>query len=112
MMRKKIIQIQGSVSEPIGLVTNKARAAVSNICLGIDDMHLLGNKALVLRAEITPNNLPNLYADLTSIGIKLNGRNLPKVSILQEGIEYSLSIQIVSSSEGTDQKIIIPKVSG
>jgi len=112
MMRKKIIQIQGSVSESIGLVTNKARAAVSHICLGIDDMHLLGNKALVLRAEITPDNLPNLYADLTSIGIKLNGRSLPKVSTLQEGIEYSLSIQIVSSSEGTDQKIIIPKMSG
>ena len=111
-MRKKIIQIQGSVSEPIGLMTNKARAAVSNICLGIDDIHLLGNKALVLRAEITPENLPILYADLASIGIKLNGRSLPKASTLQEGIEYPLSIQIISSSEGTDQKIIILKVSG
>jgi len=55
-----MIQIQGSVQEPIGKVTSIIRNTVSNVCLGIDDMQLLGNKALVLRAEIFPTVLPTL----------------------------------------------------
>jgi len=60
MVRIKMIQIQGSVQEPIGKVTSIIRNTVSNVCLGIDDMQLLGNKALVLRAEIFPTVLPTL----------------------------------------------------
>lgn len=112
MNRNKAIQIQGSIPEPIGLITSKARSAVSNICLGIDDMRSLGNKALVLQTEITPENLPCLYIDLVSIGIKLNEGSLPKIATLQKGIEYPLSIQITSLSEDTDRKINIPKVPG
>lgn len=57
MIGRSIIQIQGFVSKPIGMITNEARTTVSNNCLGIDEMRLLGNKALVLRTEITPEDL-------------------------------------------------------
>lgn len=112
IVRKKIIQLQGFVSAPIDSITNKTRSVVSNVCMGVDDMRLLGNKALVLRAEIYSENLINLYSDLASIGITLNNESLPEVAELLEGTEYPLSIQITSSSEGTDRKIQIPKVPG
>jgi hypothetical protein len=39
MVRRKMIQIQGAVLEPIGIITSDARTTISNVCLGIDDMH-------------------------------------------------------------------------
>ena len=112
MIGRNIIQIQGFVSKPIGMITNEARTIVGNICLGIDEIRLLGNKALVLRAEITPEYLSNLYTDLAFIGIKLIKDNLPDIKALQEEMEYPLFIQIISLSDDTDRRVHIPRVSG
>jgi hypothetical protein len=110
--RRKNIQLQAFVSGSIGFIANNVRLAVSHVCLGVDDMQLLGNKALVVRAEIYSENLRNLYADLASIGITLSNESLPDEAELQEGTEYPLSIQITSFSEGSDRKIQIPKIPG
>ncbi|MEH6347461.1 MAG: hypothetical protein V7785_20360 [Bermanella sp.] len=72
MARIKIIQIQGTVLEPIVNVSDKIRLAVSEACYGVDDMHMLGSKALVLRAEVFQQKLPSLYESLTEVGVKLN----------------------------------------
>ena len=112
MARMKMIQIQGSVIQPIGKITNDARTIVSKICLGVDDIQLLGNKALVLRAEIYPKKLPMLYAALDSIGIKFNEESLPDIETLKEDIEYPLSIQVISFSGDTDRRVNVPKIPG
>jgi hypothetical protein len=112
MVRRNIIQIQGFVSKSIGVIANEARKTVSEICLGIDDIRLLGNKAVVFRAEISPENLPSLYTDLAFIGIKLIKDNLPDIKALQEEMEYPLFIQIISLSDDTDRRVHIPRVSG
>jgi hypothetical protein len=112
MSRKKIIQIQAFVAEPIGVISNQARLTVSAICLGIDDMQLLGNKALVLRAEIFPTKLPDLYAALESIGIKVNNHCPVEIETLEEKTEYPLSIQITSYSDDTDRRAYIASVPG
>ena len=112
MARMKIIQIQGSVLVPIEKITNNVRIAVNKICLGIDDMQLLGNKALVVRAEIFPNKLTLLYSSLASIGVKLSQENLPDIDALDEKLEYPLSIQIIGFSNDTDRKISVPNVPG
>lgn len=112
MSRIKIIQLQGSVLESIVKITSKARFAVSKVCLGIDDMNVLGNKALVLRTEIYPLDLTALYESLASVGVKLIQSELPDMKLLQEDIEYPLSIQIVSLSEETDRRINLPQIPG
>jgi hypothetical protein len=112
MARREIIQLQGSVVAPIGVITNEARTVVSKICLGIDDIQLLGNKALVLQTEVYPGKLQALYTALASIGIKLNKQSLPEIDQLLEEIEYPLSIQITSFSDDTDRRTNIPKVPG
>jgi len=112
MTRLKAIQLQGTVLEPIGSITHDARTAVSKICVGIDDMKLLGNKALVFSAEIYPPKLKTLFADLASIGIKLSRQGLPDMESLQEKMEYPLSIHIISFSEDTDRLVNVPKVPG
>jgi len=112
MVRRKVIQIQGSVLSQIGEITETARMTVSEICLGIDDMQLLGNKALVLRTEINPEKLPSLYGALVSTGVKLHKPSLPDIKGLREDIEYPLSIQITSFSDDTDGRTNIPKVPG
>jgi hypothetical protein len=112
MVRRNIIQIQGFVSKSMGVIANEARKTVSEICLGIDDVRLLGNKAIVFRAEITPENLPSLYIDLAFIGIKLSTESLPDINILEKETEYPLSIQIVSLSDDTDRRVYIPSVPG
>lgn len=112
MPRKKIIQVHAFAIDPIGVITYEARKTVSKICLGIDDMQLLGNKALVIRAEIYPERLRALYAAIVSTGITLNENRLPDIDALQEGVEYPISIQITSLSDDTDRSIRIPKVPG
>ena len=112
MTRLQAIQLQGTVLQPIDKITNDARTAVSKICVGIDDMKLLGNKALVFRAEIYPKRLKTLFADLASIGIKLSRQGLPDIESLQEKMEYPLSIHIVSFSDDTDRLVNVPKVPG
>lgn len=96
MLRITIIQLQGSVHESIVRITNQVRLAFSKVCLGIDDINVLGSKALVLRAEIYPRELPSLYEALVSIGVKLNKVELPDIESLQDDIEYPLSLQIIS----------------
>ncbi len=86
MVHRNIIQIQGFVSKSIGVIANEARKIVSDICLGIDDVRLLGNKAIVFRAEITPENLSSLYTDLAFIGIKLSTESLPDIKMLANEI--------------------------
>lgn len=98
------------MSKSIGVIANEARKTVSEICLGLDDVRLLGNKAAVLRAEISPENLPSLYTDLAFIGIQLSTDSLPDIKVLEKEIEYPLSIQIVSLSDDTDRRVNIPNV--
>lgn len=112
MKRMQTIQLQASVQEPIGNITNSARSAVSRVCLGIDDMRLLGSKALVIRAEIYPEKLPALYAALTSIGVKLSQQSLPDIDALKAESEYPITLQITSFSDETDGRANIPKVPG
>lgn len=50
----RIIQLQAKTSEKILVITEHARRIMSDFCLGVDDVHLLGNKALILRSEIYP----------------------------------------------------------
>ncbi len=112
MPRIKVIQIQGSVQASIGSIMNDVRSTISRICLGIDDMHLLGNKALVIRAEIFPAKLQSLYVALGEIDVKFNQNSLPDVNSYQEAKEYPLSIQITSFSDATDRRVNSPKVPG
>jgi hypothetical protein len=112
MPRLKIIQIQGSVQASIREIMNDIRSSVSKICLGIDDMHLLGNKALVIRAEIYPEKLPLLYVALGANGVKFSPKSLPDISTFQEIKEYPLSLQITSFSDTTDHRVSVPKVPG
>jgi hypothetical protein len=112
MVRRNIIQLQGFVSKSIGIISNEARKTVSEICLGIDDVRLLGNKAIVFRAEITPENLPSLYTHLAFIGIKLSTESLPDIKSLEAKIEYPLSIQIVSLSDDIYRRVNIPSIPG
>ncbi|ASP40706.1 hypothetical protein CHH28_19425 [Bacterioplanes sanyensis] len=112
MSRIKMIQLQGSTLESSRKITNDVRSTVSKICLGVDDMQLLGNKALVVRAEIYPEKLELLYSALHSLGITLNEQSLPHIEALNQEVEYPLSIQITSFSDDTDRQASIPKVPG
>jgi hypothetical protein len=112
MTRIKIIQIQGSVKESIKKITSDVRNAVSHVCLGVDDMQLLGNKALVIKAEVFPDDLQALYTSLASIGVKLNQQSLPDRETLQDEVEYPILMQITSFSDDTDSRISIPNVPG
>ena len=87
------------------------RKVVSRVCGGIDDMHLLGYKALVIRAEIYPEKLPSLYAALTSVGVKV-GSNGPDEQNLKAGNQHPITLQISSLSNDTDDRVSIPKVPG
>jgi len=89
-----------------------ARVTVSRLCGGIDDMHKLGNKALVIRAEIYPERLPKLHEALSAVHIDINPDTLPDQNQLTANIEYSLTIQIISYSDDTDAPINIPQVPG
>ena len=42
MKRLTLLQLQATTQKPINRVTNDIRTAVSNVCCGIDDMHMLG----------------------------------------------------------------------
>lgn len=75
-------------------------------------MQFLGNKALVLRADIMMNKLQSLYDELSSAGIRLNQQSLLTAEELQNEFEYPLSIQITSFSDDTDRRTNIPKVPG
>lgn len=82
-------------------MTEDIRSVVSTICCGIDDMHLLGNKALVLRAEIFPSDLEQLPQSLRAIEVQLTEQSLPDKAMLIAEVEYPLTIQITSFSDDT-----------
>ena len=91
---------------------NDVRRAVSRVCGGVDDMQLLGQKALVLRAEIYPEKLSALYDSLSSSGVKVSAQNLPGEMGLEAETEYPITLQITGLSDDTDDPIAIPKVPG
>jgi len=82
-------------------MTEDIRSVVSNVCCGIDDIHLLGNKALVLRAEIFPADLEQLSQSLRAVEVQLSEQSLPDKATLLAEIEYPLTIQITSFSDDT-----------
>lgn len=110
MTRLKLLQIQGTHLKPIIEITHEIRSAVNEACFGIDDMHMLGSKTLVLRAEIYQHKLSCLYQTLTEIGIKLNEQGLPPLDSLQDEIEYPLSIQITSLCDDTGHRSNLPQI--
>lgn len=112
MKRKKAIQLQASIQKPISSIIHDARSAMNDRCMGIDDMCLLGNKALVMRAEIYPEKLPEFYSDLASLDIKLAQHSLPNKNILKNEVEYIVFLQITSYANDTDGKINILKIPG
>jgi hypothetical protein len=112
MKRLTLLQLQAATQKSISKVTNDIRIVVSNVCCGIDDMHMLGNKALVLRAEIFPKKLEELYKRLKDIEVNITQQNLPEEGTLQSEVEYPLSILITSFSGDTDQKMYAPNVPG
>jgi hypothetical protein len=112
MKRLTLLQLQATTQKPINKVTNDVRTAVSNVCCGIDDMHMFGNKALVLRAEILPKYLQELHKVLGAIGVNITQQDLPEENTLKADVEYPLSIQVTSFSDDTDQKRHIPNVPG
>ena len=91
---------------------DNVRTIVSGLCGGIDDMNLLGNKALVIRAEIYPEKLPTLYTALTSMGMTVNHQSLPDHGTLKAELEYPITLQITSFSDQTDGRIKLPRVPG
>ena len=108
----KFIQLQASTQEPIRNIMSNARATVSKVCGGIDDMNLLGNKALIIRAEIYSEKLPSLYETLSSIGIKIKSNYKPNQETLKDEFEYPITLQITSFSDKTDDRVNIPKIPG
>jgi hypothetical protein len=111
-MSLKMIQLKASTQEPLRNITENARVAMSKLCGGIDDMHQLGNKALVIRAEIYPEKLSDLYKTLASAELKLRNDSLPDHNALRAGIEHPITLQITSFSSDTDGQVNIPKVPG
>ena len=68
--------------------------------------------ALVLRAEIFPEDLDVLYKGLSDIDVNITQQKLTEEETLQTQVEYPLSIQITSFSDDTEQKAYVPNVPG
>lgn len=106
------INIMASTKLTIRSITEDTRALVSKLFGGVDDMHQLGNKALVVRAEIYPDKISLLYSSLEKIQLKITNKDKLKIDKLNAQTEYPLSLQITSFSQDTDGKIGIPRVPG
>lgn len=107
-----IIQIRASTPHPISDIINSVRSTVSDVCLGIDDMNLLGNKALVVRTDITSEKIPALLQGLSLIDIGVSQNDLESYLQIEDNTEYMMTLQIVSYAEDTDGKQMIPEVPG
>jgi hypothetical protein len=110
-MSSKLLHVQASTQQPIRVGMDDIRKVVSRVCGGIDDMQLLGYKALVIRAEFYPEKLPSLYAALTSVGVKVSSKNRPDEQNLKAG-QHPITLQISSFSNDTDDRVNIPKIPG
>ncbi|MFT5676943.1 MAG: hypothetical protein ACI808_002894 [Paraglaciecola sp.] len=75
-------------------------------------MHMLGNKALVLRAEISLENLGELYKVLSAIEVQIIQQSFSEKEIIKAEVEYPLSIQITSFADATYHKAYVPRVQG
>ena len=112
MINQKPIQLVASSGEPVRKITEDVRLAVSRACSGVDDMHLLGGKAMVVRAEITPKQLPGLVSALEALRIDVDRASIPDPATLDVDYLYSISVQVTSFSDDTDGSIAIPHVPG
>lgn len=108
----KFIQLIATTSEPLHRITEDARLAVSRACSGIDDMHLLGGKALVIRSEIFSEQLSDLVLALETIGISVDRSSVPSATSLDPHYHYTITLQVTSFSDDTDGRVIIPDVPG
>ncbi len=107
-----IIRVKSSVHEPLRNIIDNVRLAVSKVCGGVDDMNRLGNKALVVRAEIYPRKLPMLYAALESIQVNVSQHSLPDLGGFAEDTEYPMTLQVTSLADDTDDRVNLPRVPG
>jgi len=112
MPTNRWIPIQAVVDTPLREVLDEIRVAVSRACGGIDDMHLLGDKALVIRTEIVPRKLPALRQALAGLGVRVTGRDIPAVDDLQADARYPVTLQITCLAGDTDGRVAIPNVPG
>ena len=111
-MRSKLLYVQATTQQSLRMALNDIRLVISRVCGGIDDMQLLGYKALVIRAEINPEKLPSLYAALASVGVKVSSKNKLDEKSLKADNQYPITIQISSFSDDTDDRVNIPKIPG
>jgi hypothetical protein len=111
-MSSKLLHVQASTQQSLRAGMGDIRKVVSRVCGGIDDMQLLGYKALVIRAVIYPEKLPSLYTALTSVGVKVSSKNRPDEQSLKAGNQHPITLQISSFSNDTDDRVNIPKIPG
>lgn len=111
-MVMKIIQLQGSTEKLITDVFSEVKEVMSTTCGGIDDMHYLGNKALIVRAEIFSERLGSLCEKLCEIDVRINSSSVPVIDSLDTQHEYMITLQVTSFSDDTDRRTVIPKVPG
>lgn len=112
MARPKIIQVTATSREPIRKITEDVRLAVSRACSGVDDMHLLGAKALVVRAEILPEKLSVLASALEKLGLTVDRDSVPNSVTTDRDALYPITVQVTSHSGDTNGRVIIPDVPG
>lgn len=111
-MYRRLIQLQAMTEKPLHAVLHDARTIVSHICGGLDDMRQLGNKALVIRAEIFADRLNSLVTGLSNLDLKVDTAGLPDPATLDSTLEYPLTVQISSFANDTDERVTIPHVPG
>lgn len=107
-----IIQLQATTEQAITAIFGQVKDITSNICGGIDDMHFLGNKALIVRAEIFPGKLNLLCEKLNAIDVRVDPSSAPDFSSLDTEREYMITVQVTSFSADTDRRTEIPRVPG
>jgi hypothetical protein len=107
-----IIQLQATTSERISLITEYVRRIVSDECLGVDDVHLLGNKALILRSEIFPKKMKSLCERLMEFNVIVDQSTVPEIKSLDTEREHPITLQITSYSEDTNGRVQLPRVPG
>ena len=105
-------QITGTTQKPLNTIVEDMRGIVSRICHGIDEMHLLGNKALVVRAEIDPGKLLVVADALASGSVEVDARSLTKVSVQGSDKARVFTRQVKSYSDDTDGSVTVPMVPG
>ncbi|MDD5394415.1 MAG: hypothetical protein PHE17_15475 [Thiothrix sp.] len=111
-MYKRLIQLQAVTEQSLQVVMHDARSVVSRICGGLDDMQQLGNKMLVIRAEIFPDRIAALAAALSDLGLSVDTKGLPEPQTLESTSEYPITVQISSFASDTDGRVTIPQVPG